>query len=209
MLKLAGWKKSPEPRLRAKPCKCRVGDSSPSPARSPTNVPKTKRRNAMNRRSVLIISALGLALLPSHAIAQQKSLKEQLVGTWMFVTSADVQKDGAKVDRWGPNPKGMLVFDANGRYVLVINRSDLPKFASNRVDQGTAAENKAVMQGLIVLFGTYSVNETDKTIITQVEGGSFPNLHGMGQKRIVTSLTAAELTDTKPATTTRSTTTAA
>jgi len=162
----------------------------------------------MNRRSVLMVSMLGLALLPGHAIAQQKSLKEQLVGSWTFVTSADVQKDGTKVDRWGPNPKGMLVFDANGRYVLVIHHADLPKFASNRVDQGTAAENKAVMQGLIVLFGTYSVNEADKTIITQVEGGSFPNLHGMGQKRIVTSLTAEELKYTNPATTTGSTTNA-
>ena len=162
----------------------------------------------MNRRSVLSVCVLGLALLPGHVIAQQKSLKEQLVGTWTFVTSADVQKDGTKVDRWGPNPKGMLVFDAHGRYVLVIHRSDLPRFASNRVDQGTAAENKAVMQGLIVLFGTYSVNEADKTIITQVEGGSFPNLHGMGQKRIVTSLTAEELKYTNPATTTGSTTNA-
>jgi len=155
----------------------------------------------MNRRNVLIVSVLGLGLLPGYAVDQQKSLKEQLVGTWTFVTSADVQKDGTKVDRWGPNPKGMLVFDANGRYVLVIHRSDLPKFAANRVDQGTAAENKAVMQGLIVTFGTYSVNEADKTIITQVEGGSFPNLHGVGQKRIITSLTAEELKYSNPATT--------
>ena len=167
----------------------------------------------MNRLSKLTMSTmtalcLGFALLPGNAVSQQKSLKEQLVGTWTFVTSADAQKDGAKVDRWGPNPKGMLVFDANGRYVLVINRSDLPKFASNRVDQGTAAENKAVMQGLIVLFGTYSVNEADKTIITQVEGGSFPNLHGMGQKRIIISLTAEELKYNNPATTTGSTTNA-
>ena len=97
----------------------------------------------MNRRNILSLSAitaLGLALLPGSALSQQKSLKEQLVGTWTFVSSADVRKDGAKVDRWGPNPRGMLVFDATGRYVLVINRSDLRKFASNSVDQGTAEE---------------------------------------------------------------------
>lgn len=104
--------------------------------------------------STMTMLFLGFALLPANAAAQQKSLKEQLVGTWTFVTSTDTQKDGTKVDRWGPNPKGMLIFDANGRYVLVIHRSDLPKFASNRVDQGTAEENKAVMQGLIVTFGT-------------------------------------------------------
>ena len=90
-----------------------------------------------------------------------------------------MQKDGTKVDTWGANPKGMLVLDANGRYVLVINRSDLPKFASNRRDQGTAEENKAVMKGLIVTFGTYSVNEADKTLTTKVEGGSFPNFYGV------------------------------
>jgi len=61
----------------------------------------------MNRLSKLTMSTmtvlcLGFALIPGNAVAQQKSLKEQLVGTWTFVTSADVQKDGAKVDRWGP-----------------------------------------------------------------------------------------------------------
>ena len=47
----------------------------------------------MNRRNILSLSAtavLGLALLPGSAIAQQKSLKEQLVGThpscrWQFL----------------------------------------------------------------------------------------------------------------------------
>lgn len=163
----------------------------------------------MNRRCVLSISAmtaLGLALLPgSSALAQQKSLKAQLVGTWTFVSSVDMRRDGTKVDRWGPNPKGMLVFDANGRYVLVINRSDLRKFAANSVEQGTAEENKAVMKGMIVTFGRYSVNEADKTLTTRVEGGSFPNLYGGTQKRVITSLTADELKYTNPATTTGTT----
>ena len=163
----------------------------------------------MNRRSILSIStitALGLALLPSGAIAQQKSLKDQLVGTWLFVSSIDVQKDGTKIDRWGPNPKGVLIFDANGHYVLAINRSNLRKFESNRVDQGTAEENKAVMQGSIFHFGTYSVNEADKTVTSQIEGGSFPNLYGGTQKRVITALTADELKYSNPATTIGTTT---
>ena len=87
----------------------------------------------------------------------------------------------------------------------MINRSDLPKIAANRVDQGTAEENKAVMKGMIVTFGTYSVNEADKTIITQVEGGSFPNLFGGSQKRMITSLTADELKYKNSTTTTGTT----
>jgi hypothetical protein len=158
----------------------------------------------MNRRIVITVSAataLGLAVLAAVSVAQQQSLKERLVGTWTFVSSVDVQKDGTKVDRWGSNPKGVFVFDTNGHYVLVINRSDLPKFASDRVDQGTAEENKAVMQGMIATFGTYSVNDADNVLTTQIDGGSFPNLYGKSQKRTITSLTAQELKWVNPSTT--------
>jgi hypothetical protein len=50
----------------------------------------------MNRRSVLAISAttaLGLVLLPSLGVAQQKSLKEQLLGTWTIVSVDNVAPD--------------------------------------------------------------------------------------------------------------------
>jgi hypothetical protein len=50
---------------------------------------KLQRKNAMNRRnafSLAMISALGLALLPATSGAQQKSLKEQMVGTWMLAS---------------------------------------------------------------------------------------------------------------------------
>src|SRR3989441_11377468 len=148
--------------------------------------------------ATLSLAFLGAALPTGNAAAQ---MAKDLVGTWTFVSAVDVQKDGTKVDRWGPNPKGILVFDANGRYVLVITRSDLPKFASNRVDQGTAEENKAVMRGLIVTFGTYSVNEVGKTVTTQVEGGSFPNLYGGGQQDRLHTLPPPGMEDDKPAST--------
>jgi len=162
----------------------------------------------MNRRIILSLSAiiaLGLAQLPTSAVSQQKSLKDQLVGTWTFVSAIDVHKDGTRSDRWGASPKGILMFDGNGRYALMIMRSDLPKFAANTSDQGTADESKAVLKGLIVHFGTYSVNEADKTLTTRIEGSSFPNLSGRDQKRIITSLTTDELKYTNPATATGTT----
>jgi hypothetical protein len=65
---------------------------------------------------------------------------------------------------------------------LVITRSDLPKFASNNRQAGTSEENKAVVQGSIALFGTYSVSETDKTLTQHVESCSFPNWNGTDRK---------------------------
>jgi hypothetical protein len=158
----------------------------------------------MNRRNVttlFVIAAAGLGVLSGPMLAQQKSLKDQLVGSWTFISALETYPDGRKTDRWGPNPKGTLMFDANGRYVQIISRSDIPKFAANKPDMGTADENKAVVANMVVGFGTYTVNETDKTLITRVEGGLFPNAIGSEQKRIISSLTADELKYTNPTTT--------
>jgi hypothetical protein len=159
----------------------------------------------MNRRDIFglsAIAALGLALLPGSAVSQQKSLKEQIVGTWTFVSALDVKPDGTKSDRWGPDPKGIFIFDANGRFAQFITRSDIPKFAAKTVDQGTAEENKAVLAGFVAGFGTYTVNEADKMLITRVKGNIFPNLVGTEQKRLIMSLTADELKYTNPSTST-------
>lgn len=159
----------------------------------------------MRRRSILVLStiaALGLALPPSNGIAQQKSFKDQLVGSWTLVSALDVLPDGRTNNRWGANPKGLLMFGADGRYAQFITRSDLPKFAAGTADKGSAEENKAVLAGFVAGFGTYTVNEAEKMIITRVEGNVFPNLVGADQKRMIMSLTADELKYTNPATST-------
>jgi hypothetical protein len=145
---------------------------------------------------------LAAVLVSSNAVGQQKSIKEQLIGTWTFVSAHDVKPDGSRVDPWGPNPKGAAMYDNNGRFTFMIMRSDLPKFTSNSRAQATADEGRAVAQGTIAYYGTYAVNEADKTVTCHIEGSSYPNLTGGEQKRIVTSLTADELKYTNPATTT-------
>ena len=44
----------------------------------------------MNRRSILSISAMtvfGLALVAGSAVGQEKSLRDQLVGSWILVST--------------------------------------------------------------------------------------------------------------------------
>ena len=53
----------------------------------------------MARRTTIGISAitaLGLALLPSSGVGQQKSMKEQLVGAWSLVSFELVRSDGSR-----------------------------------------------------------------------------------------------------------------
>ena len=120
------------------------------------------------------LTALGFALLPSSAISQQKSLKEQLIGTWTLVSATQRTKEGVKSDRWGPNPRGRAIFEANGSYSFMIFRSDVPKFASNNMNQVTAEESKAAIQGMTANYGTWSIDEATKTLTTNIEASSSP-----------------------------------
>src|SRR5262249_17303864 len=88
-------------------------------------------RENMNRRSVLSIMMLGLTALPNSAISQQWSIKDQLVGTWTLAAWEHALPNGSKVQSYGTNPKGIVVFDAKGRFFLMFARPDLPKIASN------------------------------------------------------------------------------
>ena len=154
----------------------------------------------MNRRNILSISAMiaiGFTLLPSNGIAQQKSLKDQLVGTWAFISSTAKLADGSPL--WGASPKGQLSFDANGRYSSIIVRSDLAKYTSNNRLQTSPAEDKATVQGAIGFFGTYTVNESDQSYTVRVEGSSYPNWNATDRKQGVESITADELKISNPA----------
>ena len=135
------------------------------------------------RSSSLVL--LTLALLPSSAISKEKSLREQLVGTWKIVRVNNARPDGSIKQIFGPSPKGIAVFDARGNTVIVLMRSGRPKFAANNRDLGTPDEYKATVQGTHAYFGTYSVIEKDKTLVFHVEGNTFPNQEGMDTKRLI------------------------
>jgi Lipocalin-like domain len=143
----------------------------------------------MHRHHILglsVITALGLALLPGSALAQQKPLKEQLVGTWTIVSNDNVAPDGSKRQLFGASPKGILVLAANGQYAQIIVRPDRPHFKVNNRLQGTPEENQMAVHGTTATFGNWSVDEASNTLIVRNEGGMFPNQAGTESKRSVT-----------------------
>src|ERR1700730_1459231 len=150
----------------------------------------------MHRRNMIqtsALTALALALPLSNAVAQTKSLKDQLVGTWMAVSWEQDVPNGPKFQRYGANPKGVTVFDANGRFFSMTARSDLPKIASGNPSTPTPEEAKAIVSGAIGSYGTYTVDEATKGITLHYEASSFANQLASDQKRVITSLTADEL----------------
>jgi len=160
--------------------------------------------------TMMVATLLLLGTVPSvvDAMAKQKSLKDQLVGTWT-VSSWEQVGPGSK--RFAVNSKGINVFDAGGQFFIMFARSRLLKIASNNLSTPTLEEAKALVAviayipdtpdeakvldgGVIAYYGNYTVSEADKTIILHVEASSFPNQVGTEQIRTITSFRADELT---------------
>jgi hypothetical protein len=137
---------------------------------------------------------LGVVLSAGAVFAQ--TVKD-LAGTWTLVSSV-TEQGGNKADQYGPNPKGILIVEANGHYVIAIARAGLPKVASNNRTTATPEENKAIVGGSIFHFGTLAVNAADKTMTFKIETSTFSNWDGTEQKRPFT-VTGDELKYTAPA----------
>ena len=137
----------------------------------------------MDLRIMFVMAVLSAAFVALAVPADQSSAQtaKHIVGTWTLVSNAADQ--GSKVEPFGSNAKGILVLDAKGHYVMAMARPGLPKFASNNSMRGTAEENAAVVQGSNTHFGTYSVDQSGKTIHFRIETSTFANWNGTEQKR--------------------------
>jgi Zn-dependent M28 family amino/carboxypeptidase len=145
-----------------------------------------KGENAMTILAApALASLLGLAAASVLAgSAQAQSLKQQAVGTWTLVS---VTVDGpTKSEPYEPGPHGILFLDDGGRYSVSIVRVGVPKFVANNRTKGTDTENAAAVHGSLNYFGTYTIDESDKSITVKIEASSYPNFEGVSQKRQLT-----------------------
>ena len=73
------------------------------------------------------------------------------------------------------------VFDRSGYYISYLSKPDLPKFAANNRQKGTDAEYRAIMQGMIAGFGTYTVD--GDTVTIKWIASNYTNRVGATEKR--------------------------
>src|SRR5882757_890779 len=141
---------------------------------------------------------LALALPAGTAAAQPASLKDGIVGTWNFVVAEVTAPDGKKSFPFGETPKGILIFTADGRFAQIHIAGDIPKIASNNRLTGTPEEYAAIMRRSLSVFGTYAVDEANKTVTYAIVSATFPNWEGEAQTRTIDKLTAEEFVNTNP-----------
>jgi len=130
----------------------------------------------MKRRNMLAAAAAGLALAALSGAAAAQPTKKSVAGTYTAVS----------VPPFGDKPRGQMILSPNGRYSIVITRAKMNLIAAGARTKGTDAENRAVVDGSIAHFGTYSIDDGGKAITFNVEASTFPNWDGKPQKRALT-----------------------
>lgn len=137
----------------------------------------------MQRVRMLALSVFvlifGLMLSSSGTSAQTA---KDLVGVWTTVSVTFVQGD-KKIEPMGPHPKGTQIYDASGRFATMVMRGDLPKIASNNQQTSTSDESLIIAHGSLAYYGSWTTNDTDKTLTVKIEGSTFPNFAGTEQTR--------------------------
>jgi hypothetical protein len=122
----------------------------------------------MNRRSLISFSAVlasGLALSPGIAVSQQKSLKDNIVGSWSLTAAVDQYESGKKLNNWGEVIKGSMSFDAAGRFSQIIIGEAQPAMKTPDPRKPDAP--------VVAYFGSYTVNEDGKTISVKIDAASY------------------------------------
>jgi hypothetical protein len=154
----------------------------------------------MDRRRALgfcAITLIAISAFPNSSVSEGAAIKDQLVGTWIYVSSTGKRDDGSDVQR--PSLQGAVTYTTDGRFHFITTPTNAPKYASSDPSRPSADEAMAIASGSIAYTGRYTVDENTKTIHADIETSTFPNLVGApNQRRIITSITADEMKFTNP-----------
>jgi hypothetical protein len=121
---------------------------------------------------IKLVSLLAMLLAASVPASAQRP---DIVGTWVLVHADKLLPDGSRVDDYGSDAHGLVIFTANGYYSVSIYRANRTKFASGDKTKGTPEEYRDAILGMSTSFGRYTFDPDKATITFHVDRSSFPN----------------------------------
>jgi hypothetical protein len=100
------------------------------------------------------------------------------VGAWRLLSFEEDRPDGRKSYPYGENPVGLLTYDASGYMSVQIMRSDRQLLPSDNLNDLNPDDVRSAIQGFTAFFGTFEIDEAEKTVVHQVVGHILPNSVG-------------------------------
>ncbi|WP_156306835.1 lipocalin-like domain-containing protein [Sphingobacterium endophyticum] len=112
------------------------------------------------------------------------TLKNELVGTWQLLSYIEVPINGTDSKfPMGQNPKGLLIYGADGYMSVQISNSERGNFSSDDRYLAKEEELKSQVKGFIALAGTYKIDNMNAIVQYAITTSSFPNWEGQIQER--------------------------
>jgi hypothetical protein len=107
-----------------------------------------------------------------QAATNSQSIASRIVGTWKLVGITVHHPDGTETpDQLGANPIGYIMYDRSGHMAVQLT-------STNRSADPSA-------RGYTAYFGTYTIDEQEKSVTHHVEGSINPSGVGGNPKRFV------------------------
>ena len=126
------------------------------------------------RRGLWVVLCIAPLLVSTPAAPMTEAGK--FVGAWRLVSAEYRAADGSAVDSpWGPEPKGMLMYDAYGNMSAQLSRKDRARFTGADQLRGTPEEIKGAFETYTAYWGRYEVDERARTVTHLVRQALFPN----------------------------------
>jgi lipocalin-like protein len=98
----------------------------------------------------------------------------QVAGVWRL-RSAKQTADGSTSDWFGADPDGLLIFTGDLHFTEAVTRTDLPRVVSGDRLSATPQENRALAQGTLACYGTYTTGQDGSLAAQHVLGSTFPD----------------------------------
>jgi hypothetical protein len=116
-------------------------------------------------------AAAGFEAAARHAVA----------GTWELVDHRTIQADGEVRHAFGPSPRGVFVFDADGYTTVQIVD---PARVATAAAGATTDELRTLWRGYLAYFGRYDVDLATRTIVVHTTADLNPLNTGVDQIRV-------------------------
>ncbi len=128
--------------------------------------------------------SISLPANSAPALAQPKDTNP-VVGCWKLRSCVRTLRDGTTQYSFGRNPVGRIEYDKTGRVFALLTHPDRRTTVppGMELDQAPEDELRNLVTGIVVYFGTFTVDEANHTVIHHVEASLVPSWVGTDLKR--------------------------
>lgn len=104
---------------------------------------------------------------------------ERFVGSWLLQSFVFRYDDGEVVKAMGDHPLGILMYDGQGNMSVHLSVRERKPFADTTQDTGTFEEESEAYRTYRAYFGSYTVDETARTVTHHVAQSTIPHRAGI------------------------------